>query len=1262
MSAARLAARVGVLVAYAAADACCAPPSRERPGPYTADELRFARLLQDPNENVRARSAEALGFMRSYGSEPVLLVALTDPSAWVRREAALALAWCGSTAAVDLLAEGLSDRDGLVRRNAWTALCNITAYAGETASLSSVAQRRRLAQEVRHACRGLRERGLPRRLSTVLTLRGERNLASGCEVKASTTYKGPPGVLTDGAPSGVYWQTKNVPFPQSCTVDLGQVQAIAQVVVHQYGPAFVMSSYSLSTSVDDATYGTVTEDDKATPVELCITFPQRKARYVRITSRDSVRRLYPTTFFEIEVFARSRPEGDVLSTTAREQLRAVRALGALGGSAAAETLSRFLGSPENWPGSLYGTRRTVLRTALRALGRCGGESATETLERWLKHAEWARDAAEALGDTGEAVAVPLLSQAFALYAKGENGEKPRYIPRDDRTGFLDRDRVYETVYSLLLALSRLPLDSLEHTHALREIAPLLTANIPEDIDGMVLYERDAVHRLIAFLLEAVGLRQEACEAAFEALGRARRVPRPERSPSLPAVVRKPELDIPRLAVWLPTLCRDVADVPRLAALLDHPNGWVRLNAAKAMAFVGSPDAIPTLAHALSSARAEGSYGFSGRFLHEEFADPAPRVRESLVRGLGLLKAGEHAELLAAVLNQPEAVLEVRHAAAWALADLRNDVANAALAEAAARHPFHSVRMTARDALRFRGLQRDAPSWAADADLPPPSSVSRPGVMPTDVARAGATDAIVFIKGENALPNHFQNDRWRQTYVTTDTGPAYRPGRNLFVLAPARPKGDVRALTSFSDGYVADVEVSWDGARVLFSRREQEDPWWHVWEIAADGGGLRQLTRGPFHDVGPAYLPDDRIVFASSRIGLRDEYHGYACTALYTMNADGADICHLAINAGRDNEPAVLPDGRVAFSRLEVFYSRLKTELTVHAVAPDGRRDVVLYGPERREFWQRLDVGLRGQDYAAQTPLMHRVLRTTQPQGLADGRIVCSSQGGLVLLGPGRQREQLIPHDKARAFTTPFPMGESLLLCASTLKAEKKDVDLGIFLVDVDTGRLTLVYNDPATADYEARPLRPRPRPPLLWAEARQSSYTGRFICASVYETQEAEVRPRGRLVRVVEGIPVTGRHSTQTNKWEVWRNHGGMLARVLGTVPLAPDGSFHVRVPADRLLHFQVLDADRQVVGNQLTWIYVRPGETRGCVGCHESPDSAAPHRLGQPLAARSPPVSCLPDGQEFRYRAKVWQKGNLHPRADLRTRTVRAVNLFARE
>lgn len=621
--------------------------------------------------------------------------------------------------------------------------------------------------------------------------------------------------------------------------------------------------------------------------------------------------------------------------------------------------------------------------------------------------------------------------------------------------------------------------------------------------------------------------------------------------------------------------------------------------------------IAPLAETLAAAKAEADYGWSQTWKDEEFADPCPRWREALLRALGLLKATPHVGLIAKVLDDEGSVLEVRHAAAEALADIGNPEALAVLQRAAMTHPFGTVRQVARDALLARSIE---PAMGDHV-----TAVSGTTLLP-QVEAAGIPcifgpnfNALLFIKGNNDLPNTPQTveqaDRWRQTYVVTDEGPSYRPGDNLYVLSLPRPDGTVTPLTRFTDGWVGEPELSWDAKQVIFTRREKDSLWWHIWRMNLDGTGLQQLTHGPYHHVGPAFLPD----------------------------------------------------GRIVFSRLEVFYSRNKTELTLHAAFPDGTHNVVLYGPERRRFWRELDHGPNAPDDGQEAPLTHRVLRVTQPQPMPDGRIVVSTQGGLTLIGPRRDTEQLISPDfKTRAYTTPVPLSDGTLLCATTLKTpDRTKVDLGLYRLDPRTGKLDLIYNDPATADYEPRPIMPRRPPPTLPSTVKPDAFSGRFLCASVFNSQEKEVAERGRLVRLVEGVPVVGRHETHTGSEPVWKNHGGTFARVLGTAPLAPDGSFFVELPADRLVHLQVLDSDRRVINNQLTWIYARPGETKSCVGCHVDPHATA--RGGPPLALRSGPLSFLPKGGEFSYRAKAWFKGSLPPEIEERTRTVHAVNLLAR-
>ncbi|MFQ5808220.1 MAG: hypothetical protein ACE5JM_01265, partial [Armatimonadota bacterium] len=466
-------------------------------------------------------------------------------------------------------------------------------------------------------------------------------------------------------------------------------------------------------------------------------------------------------------------------------------------------------------------------------------------------------------------------------------------------------------------------------------------------------------------------------------------------------------------------------------------------------------------------------------------------------------------------------------------------------------------------------------------------------------------------------------------------------------------------------YVADCEVSWDAQRIVFARRGGDaDPWWHIYQIRADGDELQQITSGPYHDVQPCYLPDGRIVFSTSRVGMRDEYHGYYATGLAVMRPDGSDIRHIGFNLGRDDEPSVLDDGRIVFGRLELFYSRLKTERTVHAVFPDGTHDVTLYGPERRDFWRRVTVR-SGEKWWGEVPPRHRVLRLTQPQPYGPGRVLCASTGGLVLTGPGRYRETMVPHDSSMAVTSPYPLHDGRILCAATRRTFNRDeVDLGLYYLQVQTGKLTPLYNDPNAAEFEPRPLQRRPKPPVL-AQSKAASgnaFTARFACQSIRASRESRVGRRGKLVRVVEGLPAVARHHThRSSDGPAWKNHTGTHARVLGTVPVAADGSFYVEVPADRLIHVQVLDSDRRVVGNQQIWMYGRPGETRSCVGCHESPNTTprVPTN-GVPAACEVEPLRCLPTGGEFSYRAKFWNKGTLTDEGEERTRTVRAVNLRA--
>ena len=1249
-----------------------------RESPYSHDLAAAQGGLASRAPSDRAAAAETLAFMRAYSAGDRLAAALKDDDALVRREAAMALAWCGARRHVAPLLARLDDADWTVRQAASVALCNLTGMELPFDALAEPGQRSQQAARWREWWAAAPENRLPDEL--LAALRGGApagNLARGCKVTASSTYKGPPGVLTDGRRGG-FWQTKNVPFPQWCTVDLGAARTVARVVVRQYGTGFCMTDYAVAGSTDGREFRPLGQGKGLTPVALTVAFEPRKVRYVRITSFAGERDIYPTTFREVEVYASPGQAGAPPEHAHEAKLRAARAAGSLGGGGASQAVAEAVLPYVRAGAETTPAERAVVQAGLRSLGRLGDAAALPLLIDFLGNVQWARYAADALGDFGGAPAAAALIAAYPRYARDVNGKEPQRVPPDDRTGLTHDDRMYETPFAIASALARLAPKDPAGLAGLREIAPLLVANMPLDHDGAMLYEREAWQRITASLLEPARLRQAVCEAAFVGLGQPRRAAPGEGegviAPLAKRLARKAEF----AAAVLGALCVDRADGPRLIDLLGHRSGWVRINAAKALMFMGERSAAAPLAKLLGDSKSEAEYGYFGRFLYDvkgkqgqdEYDDPPPRWREAFVRALGRLGGGEHAGLLVRLLNDDRSAPEIRFASAVALDELGTPEALAALRDAEAGHPFHSIRLVAREALWRRSMWHDPAAAAPGGPRPAPGEPPRTGPA-SRAAPAAEPEAVVFIKGDNRMPNRFQIDAWRQTYSTTDSGPTYRLGRNLYVLRPARPGGAVAPLTKFADGYVADCEVSWDARRVIFARRGgAADPWWHIWEVGVDGKGLRQLTRGAHHDVQPAYLPDGRIVFSSTRIGLRDEYHGYLATGLTVMNARGGGIRCIGFNLGRDDEPAVMGDGRILFGRLDLFYSRLKTERTIQAVLPDGTRNVTLYGPERRDFWRKVTKA-SGERGWGEVPSRHRVLRLTQPQPLGGGRVLCASTGGLVVVGPSRYEEHFIPHDKNMAVTSPFPLGDGRILCAATKKTapaakgpkrQPAPVDLALYVMDAASGRMTLLYNDPDTAEFEPRPVVPRRRPPV-GAERRPSrAYTARLFCRSTKLSREPVVARRGKLVRVIEGMPVLGRHATHRSPVAVpaWKNHTGTHARVLGTVPLAADGSFFLEVPADRLIHLQVLDADRRVVGNQLVWMYARPGETRSCIGCHEPPDTSV-SQPRRPLASRTAPLRCLPDGGEFTYRAKVWIKGMLSDEAEHRTRSARAVSVLAR-
>jgi hypothetical protein len=76
----------------------------------------------------------------------------------------------------------------------------------------------------------------------------------------------------------------------------------------------------------------------------------------------------------------------------------------------------------------------------------------------------------------------------------------------------------------------------------------------------------------------------------------------------------------------------------------------------------------------------------------------------------------------------------------------------------------------------------------------------------------------------------------------------------------------------------------------------------------------------------------------------------------------------------------------------------------------------------------------------------------------------------------------------------------------------------------------------------------------------------------------------------------------------------------LGTVNVEEDGSFYLKVLADIPFRIKTIDQSGEVVNGPGSWMYLRPNERRGCVGCHEDNEQVPKNR--QLLSVKKDPIT----------------------------------------
>ncbi|MBS1492177.1 MAG: T9SS type A sorting domain-containing protein [Bacteroidetes bacterium] len=331
---------------------------------------------------------------------------------------------------------------------------------------------------------------------------------------------------------------------------------------------------------------------------------------------------------------------------------------------------------------------------------------------------------------------------------------------------------------------------------------------------------------------------------------------------------------------------------------------------------------------------------------------------------------------------------------------------------------------------------------------------------------------------------------------------------------------IDSTKNFNGISLVDVQqpfVSYDGNKIIFAGVESRDSSWRIYEIYKDGTGFKKLTFsnrnislnqfGPaadkfrtYEDIDPIYLPDGRILFASTRYPTLSQ-KGFPATNLFVTDSNSTYIKRVTSERNSGEKPSINPqNGAIIYSRWWQNIDR-PSNATENKITRDDNlalttdfgnvwqvascvtdSDVLkFYGgdPQHRITLNnyRGRVMSNGKLLSVFTPDRSMTMTSGSPgiritdKGLSYYKYLAGVDTNTALLNPTSTYTYAGPYA-----TDPAEMPDGRIIFSYALSPINSDYAL--YTYDLNTNTISPFYDIPGTLELNAEPLVSRPRPPL----------------------------------------------------------------------------------------------------------------------------------------------------------------------------------------